>query len=175
MPDFNRESSDVARRFHRDSDWYVTSQTRDVQVYRVHANSERVVELFLRLTVYLDDLVELVITHERDGVAWRATTRFLPTVREALGRLRWPLASYGGAEVSLITDEDQITLTPLLELVIYSRHERWGARLETEGIFLRERAPKPLYNPLAVPWSPAPELSQALATVVHRLTMEPLP
>jgi hypothetical protein len=175
MPDFNRESSEIALRFHRDADWYIESQIQDVRVYRVYANSERVVELFLRLTTYLDDLVELVIADARDGVAWRASTRFLPTVREALGRLRWPLASFGGAEVSLITEDDQITLTPLLELVIYSRDGRWPERLDLEGIAQREQAPKPLFDPRTVPWSAAPELSQALATVVDRLTMERLP
>lgn len=175
MPDFSRESSDVAMRFHRDAEWYVASRTQDLYVFRIHANSERVVELFLRLTTHLDDLVELVITHERDAVSWRATTRFLPTVREALGRLRWPLASFGGTELSLITEDDQVTLTPLLELVIYSHQTQWRERLEAEGVFQREQLPTPLFDPRTVPWSPAPELTQALASVVERLKMEQVP
>ncbi len=173
MPDFNRESSEVALRFHRDAEWYVATRMQDLHVFRVHANSERIVEVFLRLTTFLDDLVELVIRNERDATTWRAATRFLPTVREALGRLRWPLASFGGAEVSLMTEDDQITLTPLLELVIYSPHAHWRERLEAEGMFQREHMPTPLFEPLSVPWSPAPELTQALASVVERLTMEP--
>jgi hypothetical protein len=172
MPDFNRESSEVAMRFHRDAEWYVASRVRDVHVFRVHANSERIVELFLRLTTHLDDLVELVIAHERDGVSWRATTQFLPTVREALGRLRWPLASFGGTEVSLITEDDQVTLTPWLELVIYSHQAQWREWLEVEGLFPRDQLPTPLFDPRTVPWSPAPELTQALASVVERLKME---
>ena len=173
MPDFRRESSEVAARFHREAEWYVASTLRELHVFRVHANSERVVELFLRLSTNLDDLVELVIVHERDGLSWRGTTRFLPAVREALGRLRWPISSYGGAEISLMTEDDQITLTPYLELVIYSRNARWSERLDGEELPRRERAPSPVFDPRAVPWAPAPALSKALAAAVERLNLEP--
>jgi len=49
----------------------------------------------------------------------------LPDVRDAVARLKVPLSTYGGVEITLFTPEDQLTLTPQIELFIYSRSDRW--------------------------------------------------
>ena len=173
MPDFSGEASEVAIRFHRDSAWSVASRDGDVRIWRVQAPSERAVDLFLRLSSHLDAVVDVAIEHPRDGRSWFGALRELNETREALARLRWPLSSNGGVELTLVTADDQVSLMPTLDLFIYARSDRWCALLEGEGILAREIAPPPLWLPSQVPWSPAPDLSAALATAVERLELEP--
>ena len=174
MPDFSGQASDVAIRFHRDSEWSVATRKGNVHVWRVHAPSERAVDLFIRLSSQLDALVDVAIEHPRDGTGWFGALRVLSETRDVLARLRWPLASYGGVELTLVTADDQVSLMPTLDLVIYSHSDRWNALLEAEGIIARESAPPPLWLPSEAPVSPAPELSAALATAVERLELEPV-
>jgi len=173
MPDFTHHSSEVALRFRRQGEWFIAGRTGNLHVLRVQAISERAVELFLLLSARLHEVVGVAIDHPRDGSSWHGAMRFLPEVRETLGRLRWPLASFGGVEIALVTSEEQLTLTTSLELVIYSREDRWRTVLEAEGLEPRTSAPAPIWNPADVGWSPAPELSAALATAVARLALEP--
>lgn len=175
MPDFSGQASEVAIRFHRDSEWSVASHRDDVNVWRVHAPGERAVDLFLRLSSSLEGAVDIAIEHARDGTKWFGALRELAETREALARLRWPLSSYGGVELTLVTADDQLSLMPTLDLVIYARSDRWSALLQAEGILARETAPPPLWMPSHVPSSPAPELSAALATAVERLALESVP
>lgn len=173
MPDFTSQASDVAVRFHRDSEWSVAHRDGDVRVWRVHAPSERAVDLFIRLSSHLESVVDVVIEHPRDRTSWFGAARDLPEARDALGRLRWPLSTSGGVELTLVTPDDQLSLMPTLDLVIYARTDRWADLLEAEGVVPRESAPPPLWRPSMVPWSPAPELSAALSAVVERLELEP--
>ena len=175
MPNFTHETSEVAVRFHRENEWYVASRSGSIHVWRVRANSERAVELFHRFSAHLDPLVDLAIEHRRDGTSWSRALCALAEVRDAIGRLRWPLSSCGGVELTLVTPDDQLTLMTSLELVIYSRRDNWRARLDDEGVIARAEAPAAIWRSADVPWSPAPELTTALSALVQRLTLEPAP
>ena len=173
MPDFTHETGEIAIRFHRDSEWYVVDRAGDVRVLRVHANGERAVELFLRFSAHLDTLVDVVMTNQRDAAVWQGELRDLGEVREALGRLRWPLASYGGVEVTLVTPSDQLSLMPSLELIICSRDGTdWPMRLAAERVRLASFAPAE-WSTDKVPLTEAPELTAALDLVIQRLELEP--
>lgn len=172
MPNFTRETSEVAFRFHRDNEWYIQARDGDLFVLRVHATSERAVELFHRLTAHLDPSVDVVVEHRRDATSWLGALQDLAQVREAIGRLRWPLASSGGVEFTLVTPDDQITLMPSLELVIYSRRDHWSVRLADEGVRARVTAPPAVWHSGHVPWSPAPDLTVALSAFAERLALE---
>lgn len=171
MPDFSREASDVAVRFHRATEWYTTTLVGDVHAVRAHANSERAVELFFRLSAYLDEIVDLVVIRARDGATWEGVLRFLPDVRDAVGRLRWPLAMHGGVELTLVTERDQLTLTPQLDVVIYSRSARWPALLEAEGVPSHASPARPSWNASNSAWPEAPALDTALNAMIERLTL----
>src|SRR5580704_11603061 len=69
--------------------------------------------------------------------AWRGERVALPDVQDAVGRLKVPLASAGGVELSVFSADDQLTLNPHLELFIYARSDRWYYFLT--GMGLEER------------------------------------
>ncbi|MEQ1692476.1 MAG: hypothetical protein ABMA00_14400 [Gemmatimonas sp.] len=172
MPDFTHETGEVAIRFHRESEWFVASRAAELYVLRVQANSERAAELFHRLSAHLDPLVDIEIEDEREGHHWHGALRSRDDVREAIGRLRWPLASDGGVEISLVTADDQLTLMRSLELVICSRRDHWRTRLAAEGIAARASAPAAQWRSERTVWSAAPELAAALSALVDRLALE---
>lgn len=172
-PNFTHETGEVAGRFHRETEWYVASHAGLVHVLRVHANSERTVELFHRFSAHLDPLVDVCLAHRRDGRSWQRGLCVLTDVRDAVGRLRWPLASHGGVELTLYSADDQLTLMPSLELVIYSRRDDWRARLDVEGLHSRASAPPATWRMTDGPWPDAPELGAALSALVQRLSLEP--
>lgn len=146
-----------------------------VHALRVHANAERAVELFYRLAAALEPIVDVAISHVRDGRSWEGVLRFLPDVRDAVGRLRWPLAMAGGVEITIYTGDDQLTLTPSLEVVIYSRSDRWLALVEAEGLS-RDAAPaRSVWHPGASGWGDAPELQVALESTAERLALTAVP
>lgn len=174
MPDFTHETGEIAIRFHRESEWYVLERAGDVRVLRVHANGERAVEMFLHFSAHLTSPVDVFVVNHRDASSWRGDLRELAEVRDTLGRLRWPLASYGGVEVTLVTADDQLSLMPSLELVICSRHgDDWPLRLAHEGVRLRAHTPVE-WSTDQIPLTEAPELTAALTLAIQRLTLEPM-
>src|SRR6476661_6805688 len=118
-------SADVQSRFRRDTDWFVVSRRSGLYVAQVGTVSERAVDLLPALALHLDPAVDVVIESLRDRMVWQGRSLPLPDVREVMGRLRLPLAMYGGVEIALVTPDDQLTLTPELAIVLYARTDRW--------------------------------------------------
>lgn len=165
-------TSDVEQRFHRHSDWYVqTVNATDFHTIRIRANSERVVELFHKLSVHLDSIVDVYVHHVRNGDRWEGALKFLPEIREGIGRLRWPLAAFGGVEFTVVTPTDQVTLMPTLELVIYSKGSAWRERLTAEGIRACDAFPPSVWTPVVEVGTVAPDLAVALSTICERLEL----
>ena len=100
----------------------------------VVANSERVVDLFHSLTEQLSPAVDVVLEDLRLGRSWRGESLPLDDVRDQLARLKVLLGRYGGVELSVFTSQDQLTLTPHLELFIYARTDRWYYLLQGKGL-----------------------------------------
>jgi hypothetical protein len=84
--------NDEAGRFRPLSDWFVASRGAGVHVARIGTTAERAVDLMHALTVHLAPAVDVVMTDVRSGTAWQGFDVPLPDMREALGRLRFPLA-----------------------------------------------------------------------------------
>ncbi len=166
-----------APRFRTGLDWFVISSAQDVTCIRIGATAERVVDMLHALSVYLDPAVDLHIDDARTGRRWQGTLLPLPEVRETVGRLRLPLAAYGGVEVSLFTDSDQLTLTPEMQLVIYARTDRWAFLLDGMGLLERTTAPAPSWVPQRGALRAEPQLEQALEAAAERLDLiaEPHP
>jgi len=176
MIELTDREGETARRFGRISEWFVTEHTQRVVSARVGAIAERAVDLLHALSLHLDPAVDLVIESHRDGRRWSGELLALPDVREVVGRLRLLLATYGGVEVTMLTADDQLTLTPELALVIYARSDRWLFILEGLGLHERESTPAAVWALNRRALGPIAELSTALDGSAERLGLrcEPL-
>src|SRR6185436_5534491 len=141
-------------------------RTGDIYEAKVVANAERVVDLFYTLSELMAPAVDVFIRDERSQSSWAGQMVALPDVRDAVARLKVPLSTYGGVEVTLFTPEDQITLSPQLELFIYSRSDRWMYLLNS--MKLEER----LWGIQSWERAPAPALSDAVAAAADRLSIK---
>lgn len=150
-------------------DWFVVSTSDGIVRTCVGATTERVVELWYALSVHLDPAVDVRIHDMRTARIWAGSLLALPDLRETFGRLRLPLSSYGGVELSLFTGDDQLTLTPELLLVIYARTDRWSFLLDGMGLVERGALPRPTWIPSRSVLRPEPQLELALQTAAERL------
>ena len=161
------------RRFRSGSDDFTFAEQRGYCEARVAANAERVVDLLHALAEQLPPAIDVAIDDARTGRRWLGINVALPDAREAVARLKVPLAAYGGVELSLYSTEDQLTVTPDLELWIFSRTDRWLYILQ--GIGLNEAT---TLRPESWRFTPeelgdAPELEEALRAAAERLALEP--
>src|SRR5690606_35896287 len=92
-----------------------------------------------------------------------------PDVREAIARLKVPLAVYGGVELSVYTSEDQLSLTPDLELYVYARTDRWLYILQGKGLVETVTAAPEAWRLRPEELGAAPELSDAIGSAAERL------
>jgi len=163
----------VWRRFRSGVDGFTFEKEGDHYEAYVGANAERVVDLFYTLSEQLAPAIDCVIEDLRSESSWHGEAIALPDVRDAIARLKVPLATYGGVEFTLYTADDQLTLTPQLELFIYSRTDKWLYLLQGKG--LEERASLADRSWRSQSWdrAPAPTLSAAIAAAAERLALTP--
>ena len=160
---------DRSDRFRPAADWFVASTDGVVYTARIGASSERVVDLLHALAVHLDPAVDVRITDVRTGAVWVGNDVALPDVRDALGRLRFLLATCGGVEVTVFTPDDQLSLTPELLLVAYARSDRWFFLLDGMGLTERGTPPAVVWTPSRTALVPCPDLDVALRATASRL------
>lgn len=161
--------SDEPGRFRPLSDWFIASVREGVYIARIGTTAERAVDLMHALSVHLDPAVDVVMTDWRSGTEWVGVDVALPDFRESLGRLRFPLATYGGVELTVVGPDDQLSLTPELLLVIYARSDRWYFLLDGLGLSERAAPPAPVWVPTLSKLAHSPELATALAAAAARL------
>ena len=161
----------VWKRFRSGVDGFTFEKEGDHYEAYVGANAERVVDLFYTLSEQLPPAIDVVVEDLRSETVWTGESVALPDVRDAVARLKVPLATYGGVEFTLYTPDDQLTLTPQLELFIYSRSDRWIYLLQGKG--LEEKAALADRSWRAQGWdrAPAPTLSAAIAAAAERLSL----
>ena len=161
----------VWKRFRSGIDGFTFEKDGDHYEAYVGANAERVVDLFYVLSEQLSPAIDVVIEDLRSETVWKGESVALPDVRDAVARLKVPLATYGGVEFTLYTPDDQLTLTPQLELFIYARSDRWLYLLQGKG--LEERAALADRSWRSQGWdrAPAPTWSAAIAAAAERLSL----
>ena len=164
--------STVWKRFRSGQDGFTFTRTGDVYEAKVIANAERVVDLFYTLSELMAPAVDVYIKDERSQSVWSGQTVALPDVRDAVARLKVPLSTYGGVEISIFTPEDQLTLTPQLELFIYSRSDRWMYLLSSMNLEERASLEERLWGVESWERAPAPALSDAVAAAAERLSIK---
>jgi hypothetical protein len=168
------ESIGFGTRFRSHADWFVAGRIGTLFMAQVGTTGERAVDLLHALAFHLDPAVDVVIDSARDGQAWHGSFLALPDVRDAIGRLKLTLSTYGGVEISVFTPDDQLSLTPELSLVVYARTDRWLYLLEGMGLEERSVLPQSVWKPSRHRLAPAPELSDSVRAAVDRLALAPM-
>jgi hypothetical protein len=163
----------VWRRFRSGVDGFTFVKEEDHFAAHVVANAERVVDLFHALSEQLPPAIDVVVDDRRAGRAWKGERVPLPDVRDAIARLKVPLASYGGVEIACFTQEDQLTLNPAIELFIYARTDRWYYILQGKGLEEQKRVRTKSWRSQQREFQPAPGLETALAQAIERLGLSP--
>jgi len=146
---------------------------KEADHYSAHvvAGAEKLVDLFHTLTEHLPAAVDVAIDDIRTRRSWKGEHLALPEVREAIARLKVPLAGSGGVEFSVYTTEDQLTLNGFLELFIYSRTDRWLYILEGKGLEEQKRVRTRSWKFKPEDYPPAPDLGDAVAAAAERLSL----
>jgi hypothetical protein len=162
--------STVWKRFRSGHDGFTFTRTGDVYEAKVVANAERVVDLFYTLSELMAPAVDIYIKDERSQTVWSGQTVALPDVRDAVARLKVPLSTYGGVEVTIFTPEDQLTLSPQLELFIYSRSDRWMYLLNSMNLEERASLEERLWGIESWERAPAPARGEAGGAAAESLT-----
>ncbi|HEY7878177.1 MAG TPA: hypothetical protein VIC55_08120 [Gemmatimonadaceae bacterium] len=163
--------SSVWGRFRSAADGFAFSHDDDYYTAHLVANAERVVDLFIALLEHLPPAVDVAITDARSGHAWKGESLALPDVRDALSRLKTPLASNGGVEISVYTSEDQITINQMLEMFIYARTDQWLYILKGKGFEERRLVRTKSWRGIRREFADAPELTDALAQLTTSLRL----
>ena len=161
----------VWRRFRSGLDGFAFWKEGEHYVARVVANAERALDLFHALSASLPPAVDVALEDRRRRLAWTGVGLALPDVRDAVARLKLPLAAYGGVELSAYTPDDQLTLTPALEVYLFARTDRWLYILLGKGLVEQERL-SPRHAQDEATLAPAPELEAALDLTVEQLGLE---
>lgn len=159
----------IWKRFRSGTDGFTFVKEHDYYAAHVVANAERVVDLFHSLTEQLPPAVDLSIIDKRSGRSWSGEALALPDVRDAIGRMKVLLAQHGGAELSVFTAEDQLSLNPVLELFIYARTDQWLYILQGKGLEEQRMLKTKSWKASRQVFPPAPELTVALEATVERL------
>lgn len=163
----------IWRRFRAPADGFEFGDENGILTARVVANAERAVDLFHAITDYLTPAVDVVVEDVRGGKRWGAAAVALPDVRETIARLKIPLSTFAGVEFAVFNEEEQVTLTPHLELYVYARTDRWLYLLQGKGLELREHIRSRSWRLARDEFAAAPELRQALETAADRLALLP--
>ncbi|MEO5588827.1 MAG: hypothetical protein ABIS03_04505 [Gemmatimonadaceae bacterium] len=161
----------VWRRFRSGVDGFTFEKVDDHYQAYIGANAERVVDLFHVLSEQLPPAIDIVVDDLRSETIWHSESVALPDVRDAVARLKIPLATYGGVEFSLFTPDDQLTLTPQLELFIYARSDRWLYLLQGKGLEERAALADRTWRSQGWDRAPAPSLSAAIAAAAERVSL----
>jgi len=163
----------IWRRFRAGADGFTFIKEEDYYAAHIVANAERIVDLFHVLTSHLPPAVDVSITDARTKRVWKGENVALPDVREAIARMKVPLAASGGVEFAVYSPEDQITLNPQLELFIYARTDRWLYILQGKGLQEERALRSKSWKFRSSEFPPAPELVDAVATAAGRLGLTP--
>ena len=162
----------VWQRFKSDVDGYTLDKEEGHFTSRVAANAERVVDLFHSLTEHLPPVVDVSIDDHRSGKSWVGKGLPLDDVREQIARLKVLIGRFGGAEISVYTSEDQLTLTPYLDLYVYSRTDRWAYLLDGKGLRQQRALGSKSWKRERGQFPAAAELVNAIQSVVERLSLD---
>jgi len=162
----------VWRRFRDASDTYMLLRRDGLVGTRALGNAEAMVELFLELTAECSPFFTLTVDDWRNDRTWRAEGLTQAALLDAFYPLRVPLIGAGGVEFTLDTGSDQLTLSAHLEVVTWSRNDRWLYLHDRAGLRERPRVRGRLWRPDRNAFPPAGALTAGVDTLVRMLALQ---
>jgi hypothetical protein len=161
--------SNLSRHFRGDGDGFVFGDRGAMCEAIVMANADRAVELYLALAEHLPPAVAVELDDVRGDARYRGEDLALVDARDAIARIKAGLATHAGVEVTLMGADDQLTLTPNLELFAYARTDRWLYLLQGKGL-RRRRTLRPRSWRLARhEFAPSVVMTASIRELVERL------
>jgi hypothetical protein len=162
----------VWRRFRDASDIYAVMRQDGLVGTRALGNAEAMVELFLELVPEFPNIFSLTVDDWRNNVQWRADGVTQAALLDAFYGVRVPLIGAGGVEFTLDCAGDQLTLSAHLEVVTWSRTDRWLYLLERAGLRERPRVRGRLWRPARGEFPSANTLTAGVRTFAHALALK---
>jgi len=164
-------SVSVAARFSDSGAVFRSAKEGDLYVTNIAATMERSVDLLHSLAEHLPQVVDLSIECVRSGRRFVGQGLSLPEVRETIARLKVPLVQSGGVELTVYTAEDQLALSPMLDLWVYSKSDRWVYLMVGEGLEEVAVIEPRSWHVARNEFAGAPELVGAIEKTAERLTL----
>jgi hypothetical protein len=164
----------VWRRFRDSTDAYAVLRRDGLVGVRAIGNAEAMVELFIALVPECPDPVALTIDDWRGDRIWRADAVTQSAFLDVFYPLRVPMIGAGGVELTLDAGGDQLSLSAHLEVVAWSRTDRWLYLLDRAGLREKPRVRGRLWRPARGTFASAPMLDAGIATMVEQLALHPV-
>lgn len=161
----------VGGRFRPAADVFAMRREGEIHVAEVRTSPERAVELFHALTEHMPETVDLALECLRSRRAFVGEGLHLSEVTDTVARLKVPLAASGGVELSVYTGDEQLCLSPMLDLWIYAKSDRWLYLLLGRGLEECAVLPVRAWRVEAHEFRGAPELVDAVTATAERLTL----
>jgi hypothetical protein len=161
--------SGVWRRFRAATDGFTFTREGDIFVAHVVTNAERVLETFLVLSGHLPPVIDVALEDVRTNRLWLGEDVSLIDARETVVALKTAIAQFGGVEIAFYDREDQLTLSPHLELFSYARTDRWHYLLQGNGLEEQKAVRSRRWKQSRSGFQPSPPLSLAVAAAAERL------
>ena len=168
-----REDGGAPSRFHAGTDLFAFRQEGGVHVAEVSTEREQAVDLFHALLDEMPDEVDFAIECLRTKRRFVGERLHRVEVEEAVARLKVPLVASGGVEVAVYTNDDQLSLSPMLDLWIYSTSDRWLYLLLGKGFEESVELPRRTWTVARDEFTGASEMVEAVTAAAERLTLKP--
>jgi len=161
----------VAARFRSDAPVFTTGLEPGLHVVRVAAGMARSIELLHALSGQMPPVVDFSIECLRSRRRFVGDGLSLGEVRETVARLKVPLLASGGVELAVFNSDDQLVLSAMLDLWIYSRTDRWVYLLVGAGLEQVETIPPRPWSVARDEFTGAPDMVAAVEKAAERLTL----
>ncbi len=162
----------IWRHFRGEGDGFTFGEREGVSEAMVMANADRIVELFLALAEHLPPAVTVELHDVRAQLHWRGDDTALVDARDTIARIKGTLAMHAGVELTLVGADDQLTLTPNLEIFVYARTDRWLYLLQGKGLRRRKQLRPRSWRLSPGEFAPAAAMSVAVRDAAERLALQ---
>lgn len=160
--------------FRGPGDGFAFGRSGAVYEARLLPNADRAIDLYLALLEYLPPAVEMFIHDWRSGDRWTGSGLANVDVRDAIARARQTLSRSAGVEMTVYAPDEQLSLSPNLELFVYAQTDRWLYLLQGKGLRRVARLRPRSWRLRPGEFAASEESARALRLTVERLRLAPL-